>query len=111
MELTGEQKFYADIVQKAWDDAEFKKELIANPLEAIEKATGVKFQLPAGKKLVVRDQTNESTIYINIPASNENEDVELSEEQLEDVAGGVAPGGCIIYPFPPTDWPPIFTTI
>lgn len=25
MELTGEQKFYADIVQKAWDDAELKK--------------------------------------------------------------------------------------
>ena len=44
--------------------------------------------MPEGKTLVVRDQTSEETVYINIPAENAMEDVELNEEQLEAVAGG-----------------------
>ncbi|WP_415328993.1 NHLP leader peptide family RiPP precursor [Chryseobacterium sp. MMS23-Vi53] len=87
MEFTQEQKMYAKIVQKAWEDAEFKNELIHNPIEAIEKFTGKKLDLPEGKKLVVRDQMDNSAIYINIPAKP-NEDVELSESQLEMVSGG-----------------------
>jgi len=88
MELTKEHQIYADIVQKAWDDVEFKKELIASPVAAIEKLTGKKMNLPEGKSLVVRDQTNDSTVYINIPAKRTTDDVELNEEQLEAVAGG-----------------------
>jgi hypothetical protein len=88
MEFSQEQKTYAKVVQKAWDDADFKKELTANPVEAIEKLMGKKLDLPTGKTLVVRDQTDESTVYINIPAKPNMEDIELSEEQLEVVAGG-----------------------
>lgn len=87
MEFTQEQKLYAEIVQKAWDDADFKQALVANPLNAIEKLTGKKLNLPEGKTLVVRDQTDESVVYINIPAAPEV-DAELNEEQLEAVAGG-----------------------
>lgn len=87
MEFTQEQKLYAEIVQKAWEDENFKKELVANPLEAIEKLTGKKLNLPEGKTLVVRDQTAEDAVYINIPAAPEV-DAELNEEQLEAVAGG-----------------------
>lgn len=120
MEFSQEQKTYIEIVQKAWDDADFKKELTANPVEAIEKLTGKKLHLPEGKTLVVRDQTDESTVYINIPTQPKiNVDVELNEEQLEVVAGGIAvwppkdgdfpfPGGTGPYnPFPPI----ILTTI
>ena len=111
MEFTQEQKSYAAIVQKAWESPEFKNELTANPVAAIEKLTGKKMTLPEGKTLVVRDQTDESTVYINIPAKPENtSDVELNEEQLELVAGGVIDGpggGCIPNPFP---WPPKDTT-
>jgi len=117
MEFTQEQKVYAEIVQKAWDDAEFKKTLVANPVEAIEKHTGKKLNLPEGKTFVVRDQTDDSVIYINIPAKSEA-DAELSEEQLEAVSGGVSaiwpprdgsfPGGTGPFnPFPPI----ILTTI
>ncbi|WP_082603419.1 NHLP leader peptide family RiPP precursor [Flavobacterium sp. Root901] len=88
MEFTQEQKLYAEIVQKAWENAEFKKELVANPLAAIEKVTGKKLNLPEGKTLVVRDQTDDSTIYINLPAKANLDDVELSDKQLETVAGG-----------------------
>jgi hypothetical protein len=96
MEFTQEQKLYAEIVQKAWEDTVFKEELIANPVAAIEKFTGKKMNLPEGKTIVVRDQTDESIVYINIPAlMKKSEDVELNEEQLEAVAGGKA------------IWPPI----
>lgn len=97
MEFSQEQKSYAEIVQKAWDDADFKKELTANPVSAIEKLMGKKMNIPAGKTLVVRDQTDESTVYINIPAKPKV-DTELNEEQLDVVAGGVwggiDGGGC-----------------
>jgi len=90
MEFTQDQKNYAQIVQKAWEDAEFKKELVADPAAAIEKLLGKKLDLPAGKRLVVRDQTDESTLFINIPAkAKKADDLELNEEQLEAVAGGV----------------------
>jgi hypothetical protein len=106
MEFTQEQKMYAEIVQKAWEDADFKKELISNPVAAIEKLTGKKLNLPEGKTLVVRDQTDESTVFINIPVSPEV-DAELNEEQLEAVAGGCQWGdsgtGGILWP--PKDYP------
>ena len=78
---------YAEIVQKAWEDENFKKELIANPIEAIENLTGKKLNLPKGKTLVVRDKTAEDTVYINIPAAPEV-DAELNVEQLEAASGG-----------------------
>jgi hypothetical protein len=108
MEFTQEQKLYAEIVQKVWEDASFKEELIANPLAAIEKLTGKKLNLPEGKTIVVRDQTDESTVYINIPATPKQAvDAELSEEQLEAVAGGIidGDGGCIPG-FPKRPWTP-----
>ena len=88
MEFSQEQKLYTEIVQKAWENADFKKELLANPMEAIEKLTGRKLDLPIGKKLVVQDQTDESSVYLIIPSELNLEDVELNEEQLEIVAGG-----------------------
>jgi len=103
MELTQEQKLYQEIIQKAWEDAEFRKELIDNPSDAIEKLTGVKLNLPEGKSIVVRDQTDDSTVYINIPpAEQKMDDVELSEEDLEAVAGGknVYPIDIILPPHP-----------
>ncbi|MEC5171708.1 NHLP leader peptide family RiPP precursor [Chryseobacterium nepalense] len=92
MEITQEQKMYAEIVQKAWDDAGFKNELVNNPIEAIEKLTGKKLNLPEGKRIIVRDQTDESSLYINIPAKPNNDDIELNENQLEMVAGGADTG-------------------
>lgn len=88
MEITKEQKLLQTIIQKAWKDTSFKQELITAPVEAIEKLTGKKVNLPKGKTIVVRDQTEETVVYINIPAQPNMDDVELNEEQLEIVAGG-----------------------
>jgi hypothetical protein len=113
MEFSHKQKLYAEIVQKAWEDADFKNELITNPVAAIEKLTGEKLNIPAEKTLVVRDQMDESTVFINIPAKPEM-DFELNEEQLEAAAGGVigGPNGetCTPNPFPGTIYnPPTIT--
>ena len=88
MESTKENQLFNQLVEKAWGDEKFKKELIQNPVETIEKLTGKKLDLPKGKEIVVRDQTNESSVYINIPAKPNMEDLQLTEEQLEAVAGG-----------------------
>jgi hypothetical protein len=88
MEFSQEQKTYAEIVQKAWDNADFKKELTANPVSAIEKLTGNKFSTSTGKILVITDQSDESKTYLNIPKKPKMDDLELNEEELELVAGG-----------------------
>ena len=88
MEISKEQKLFQNIVQKAWEDNSFKQELMANPIATIEKLTGEQVVLPEGKTIVVRDQTDNSAVYINIPAEQKMDDVELNEEQLEAVAGG-----------------------
>ena len=95
MEFTQEQKLYSEIVQKAWEDTKFKQELIANPIQAIEQLTGQKVNLPEGKVLVVKDQTDETTVYINIP-SKPILDTELNEDQLELISGGIQNNNSII---------------
>jgi hypothetical protein len=91
MVFTQEQKLYEEIVQKAWEDSNFKQELMTSPVTTIEKFTGKKLNLPEGKTIVVSDQTDDSAVYINIPAMTSIDNMELSEEQLEAVAGGAAP--------------------
>lgn len=88
MEITQEQKTYAQIIQKAWEDEGFRDQLQSNPAETIEKFTGKKLTLPEGKSLVVCDQTDESVVYINLFTKPNLDDMELSDSQLEAVAGG-----------------------
>ena len=100
MELTDQEKVLQEVIIKAWEDGSFKQELIESPIEAIEKLTGKKVRIPEGKTLIVRDQSDESTVFINIPAQQNLDDVELNEEQLEAVAGGLG-FPPIIFPGPP----------
>jgi hypothetical protein len=77
------------LIKKAWKSSEFKEQLIENPTKTIEDLTNQKFTLPEGKSLIVEDQTSESHIYINIPAKPDFDELELSDEQLEMVSGGI----------------------
>lgn len=108
MELTREQQLFQSVIEKAWEDAAFKQELIANPVETIEKFSGAKLNIEEGKTFVVRDQSDNSTVYINIPAKQEMEDAELNEEQLEAVAGGTSIIDIIRLPWPPEGCFPTF---
>ena len=80
------QKGLQTVVNKAWDDAQFKSELVANPRSAIQSATGL--IVPEGVTIVVNDQTDGETIYLNIPPKPDYDSMELTDEQLEQVAGG-----------------------
>lgn len=91
MELSNKQQSLQAIINEAWSNEAFKKELINDPKKAIESFMGHSITIPEGKELVVKDQTDHSKIYINIPQEPSLENLELTEDQLEAVAGGVDP--------------------
>lgn len=74
------------VINKAWEDDNFRQQLVSNPKAAIASATGEK--VPNSLEMVVSDQTDTNTIYINIPPKPDFDNMELSDEQLEQVAGG-----------------------
>jgi hypothetical protein len=85
-----EQENWNQIFKKCYEDETFKRALISNPVQALETLNQGKPIDLKGFKLIVTDQS-EQAIYINIPVNEES--LELSEEQLEMVAGG---GDCWI---------------
>jgi hypothetical protein len=94
MELTKDQKIAQQVIAEVWNNPSFKKELMDSPFEAIKKLTGETIKLPAGvQRLEVVDQTDSTCSYFNIPAPPNMDDVELTDDQLEAVAGGNGSGG------------------
>lgn len=73
----------AKLVAHAWKDEAFKQELLSNPEVAIERELGQK--LSEGTNIQVLEETG-NTFYVVIPKKPSVD--ELSEEQLETVAGG-----------------------
>ena len=74
-------KLYGRIVARAWQDEAFKGRLLAEPREALAEM-GV--EVPAGHEVRVVEDTERVTHLVIPPSSGE----ELSEEQLDQVAGG-----------------------
>ncbi len=95
MEFTNEQKEVQEqmiaVMAKCWEDENFKQELLANPVDTIEKFKGSPLNIPEGMNFVVTDQTDPSSIYFNIAAKPMFDSVELTDDQLEAVAGGGDP--------------------
>jgi hypothetical protein len=96
MEYTIEQQqkgaeLLQTLAQKAWESSAFKEQLVKNPVATIEQVTGKSLTNLNDKRIVVEDQTDESVIYINIPAKVSMDDLSLTEEQLEQIAGGITP--------------------
>ena len=76
------------LIEKAMKDEVFRKQLLENPKEIIEKETGVKF--PADLNLRVLLETT-GQVYLVLPAMHtEAFQEELSEAELESVVGGTA---------------------
>jgi len=87
-----EKELIQSIIIKCWEDESFKKNLISSPEKTIAKLTGKPFQIPNGKNLIVVDQSNDSRKhYINIPSAPNFDQLELTEEELELIAGGFPP--------------------
>ena len=75
------------IVSKALENAEFRKQLLANPKAVLSQELGG--TIPDNIEVEVLEETD-SKVYLVLPPVVVDE--ELSEEQLETVAGG----GCWI---------------
>ena len=73
---------YGKLVAKAWSDDAFKAKLLSDPVAAFAEA-GV--PIPAGKTVKVVENT-EVNLYLVLPPAPEEE---LTEEALEQVAGGL----------------------
>ncbi len=79
------QELESNLVAKAWQDDAFKQQLMSDPKSAIAEAG---LSLPDDIKVEVIEETNR-TFYLVIPQPPSQVD-ELSEADLESVAGGFA---------------------
>jgi len=102
MKITKEQQqkgieFLGGLVKKAQNNLEFKRELIKNPKVKIEEYSKESFKIPKGLDVIVEDQTDKSFVYLNIPTKPDFSNIELTDEQLEIVAGGeIGLGGWLV---------------
>jgi hypothetical protein len=76
-------KQWSQVVAKAWTDASFKKQLLADPVAAL-KASGL--DVPRGLQVKVVENTDQ-VLHLVLPAKPRGE---ISEEDLERVAGGIS---------------------
>lgn len=75
----------AHIITQTWKDEAYKQELFINPKAVIEREFGTQF--PSQVNVQVLEE-NPTTFYLVLPQHPGTSDMELSEEQLEAIAGG-----------------------
>ncbi len=85
MNLTEEQKkgqeVFFRIISEAWENEDFKQDLLKNPEKALEKFFGKK--PPIDKKIRVTDQSDPEYLYINIPVKPQKENKEADAQSDE----------------------------
>ena len=72
------------LIEKAWKDSQFKKEVVRDPKGMFERYLGKK--LPPDLKIVVHEE-DANTLHFSLPVAPSNLS-ELSDEELQRVAGG-----------------------
>ena len=76
------------LIAKAWKDEAYKQQLLNNSKAVIEQEFGV--QLPGEVNVQVLEE-NPTSLYFVLPMRPDLSGAELSDEQLETVAGGISP--------------------
>jgi hypothetical protein len=82
MDLQEFQKAWGKVVTRAWSDELFKKRLLADP-KTVLKENGI--EVPAEVNVKVMEDSGK-TVHLILPAAP----AELSAEELDKVAGGIA---------------------
>ena len=81
------KELIAPLVARTYIDAAFKAEFMANPAAVIERETDIDETLPKNFHFKVIDKTDPYAVYITLPVNEDS--LELSESELEMVAGGI----------------------
>ena len=76
------QKAYGKLVAKAWSDAEFKAELLADPMNVFKENS---MEVPAEIEVRIVENTDKIINFILPPEPSD----ELTDEQLAGAAGGI----------------------
>jgi hypothetical protein len=85
-EATGRAEMERRLIEKSVEDEAFRQRLIEDPKGAVEQELGT--QLPEGVRVVAVEETAD-TIYLVLPSAPPiGEAGELSDQQLEVLAGG-----------------------
>jgi hypothetical protein len=79
------QELEAKIIALAWQDAEFRRKFLADPKAQFEQHLGTK--LPDSLKITAH-QEDENSLHFVIPMKPRAPTEELSDEDLEKIAGG-----------------------
>ncbi len=82
----------AQVIARAWSDPDFKAQLLNDPKVAL---AGYGIDLPAGLELKVVENTAE-TVHMVLPATP-SQAGELSDEALQNLAGGKKKGEAIMF--------------
>ena len=78
------------LIEKSLQDEDFRQQLLADPKAIVEQELGTR--LPEGVRVVAVEETAE-TIYLVLPSASPAGEVgELSDLDLEAVAGGASAG-------------------
>jgi hypothetical protein len=88
-EASGRQEMERRIIQRSIEDEAFRQRLLADPHAALEEEIGAR--LPKEVEVRAVEETAD-TIYLVLPSTPMAgaEGAELSEQELESVAGGLA---------------------
>ena len=84
------QTFEAQVIERSLRDPEFRQELMSNPRDVMEREFGMR--IPEGVEIKVIEETPEK-VYLVLPqgVASGGEAFELSDEELDAVAGGLGP--------------------
>jgi hypothetical protein len=89
-EATGRQEMERRLIEKSLEDESFRQRLVEDPKGAVEEELGTR--LPEEVRVQAVEETQD-TIYLVLPSTPMagGEGGELSDQQLESVAGGWDP--------------------